>query len=59
MGQVTARGALVATAAAFVANIAESFLGATAQGRVQWLTNDVVNIMQISLAATLAIAMGC
>ena len=58
MGQITARGALVATAAAFAANIAESFLGATAQGRAPWLTNDVVNILQILMAATLAVVLG-
>ncbi len=57
-GQVTPQGAAVAVAAAFIANTAESFLGATVQGRVAWLTNDVINVLQISLAAVLALAMG-
>ena len=41
--------------AAFLANTFESFLGATTQGQQEWLNNDVVNIIQISLAAGLAI----
>jgi uncharacterized membrane protein len=42
-------------AAAVIANLAESYLGASAQGRVAWLTNDIVNMLQISLAAGLAV----
>ena len=41
--------------AAFLANTAESIVGAAVQGRVAWLTNDVVNALQISLAAALAV----
>lgn len=44
-------------AAAFVANLAESYLGAAAQGRVEWLNNDLVNVLQICLAAGLAVAL--
>ena len=43
--------------AAFVANIAESYLGAVAQGRVDWLSNDVVNVLQITLAAGLGVGL--
>ena len=39
----------------FVATLAESFLGALAQDRVAWLSNELVNAMQTSLAALLAI----
>lgn len=53
--QVDAAGWLAVVVAAFLANTAESFVGATLQGRVQWLTNDVVNALQISLAALLAL----
>ena len=37
-----------------------SWLGATTQGeaRFEWLTNDVVNAVQITLAALVAVAMG-
>ncbi len=46
---------LACVLAAFAANTAESIVGATVQGRVAWLTNDVVNGLQITLAAALAI----
>ncbi len=53
--QVDAAGAGAVVLAAFLANTFESFLGATTQGQQEWLNNDVVNIIQISLAAGLAI----
>ena len=51
---------MIATLAAFVATTAESWLGATTQGEAgfEWLTNDVVNAVQITLAALVAVAMG-
>ena len=59
-GQADLTGALIATLAAFVATTAESWLGATTQGEAgfEWLTNDVVNAVQITLAALVAVAMG-
>ncbi len=54
--QVGWREALIVAASATVANLFESYLGAVVQGRVDWLTNDVVNMIQICLAAALAIA---
>ena len=38
----------------------ESWLGATTQGEegFEWLTNDVVNGVQITIAAGLAVAVG-
>ena len=53
--QVSLRGAAAAGAAAIIANVLESLLGAVAQGRQLWLTNDVVNMLQICVAAGLAI----
>ncbi len=53
--QVDAAGAGAVVLAAFLANTFESLLGATTQGQQEWLNNDVVNIIQISLAAALAI----
>ena len=41
--------------AAVVANIFESYLGAVLQGSVVWLSNDIVNGIQITLAACLAL----
>jgi uncharacterized protein (TIGR00297 family) len=57
LGQVTTAGAVQCTIAATIANLAESYIGATAQGKVEWLTNDVVNVLQICLAAVLGIAL--
>ena len=55
LGQVDAQGATICGFAATVANIVESYIGAVAQGKVDWLTNDVVNVIQIVLAASIAI----
>lgn len=55
--QVDGRGVAAVTAAAFVANIFESWLGATVQGRLPWLSNDLVNVLQISLAAAMAMGL--
>ncbi len=55
--QVTVQGAGVVAAAAIVANLFESFLGAALQGKALWLTNDIVNAIQISLAASIALVM--
>lgn len=59
-GQTDARGAVVATFSAFVATTLESWLGATTQGRegFEWLTNDVVNAVQITIAAGAAVTVG-
>jgi uncharacterized protein (TIGR00297 family) len=60
MGQVDGTGAFIATFAALRATTAESWLGATTQGEegFEWLTNDVVNAVQITLAAVLAVGLG-
>ena len=58
LGQLDSRGWGACVAAAFIANTAESVLGASLQGRVAWLSNDVVNLLQISLAAALAVLFG-
>ena len=54
---VDGTGVVAITVAAIVANFIESFVGATVQGRVRWLTNDLVNALQISIAAVLAMVM--
>ena len=53
--QVTLGDAAVVAAAAAAANLFESLLGAAVQGQVAWLSNDVVNALQISVAAALAV----
>ena len=42
------------TLAAVIANLFESYLGASIQGGQAWLTNDVINALQISVAAGIA-----
>lgn len=53
--QATPSDVAIITAAAFIANVFESYLGAALQGRVEWLNNDIVNVLQISVAAALAV----
>lgn len=52
--QVDLQGALICACAATAANIFESWIGASSQGKVEWLTNDTVNMIQICAAAALA-----
>lgn len=54
LGQVHGWEVAVVAGAAMVANLMESYIGAAVQGRVGWLTNDVVNVIQICTAAGLA-----
>eukprot|EP00892_Ulva_mutabilis_P007787 jgi/Ulvmu1/5380/UM022_0175.1 len=54
VGQVTVQGAVICTVAATIANVMESYIGATSQGKMAWLTNDVVNVIQICIAAVIA-----
>lgn len=53
--QATPSDVALITAAAFIANVFESYLGASLQGKVDWLNNDIVNVLQISVAAALAV----
>jgi uncharacterized membrane protein len=53
--QATPADVAIITAAAFVANVFESYIGAALQGKVEWLNNDIVNVIQISVAAALAV----
>ena len=48
-------GVVCATIASVIANYAESLIGARFQGGIDWLSNDIVNIIQISLASVLSI----
>ena len=55
LGQVNGRGVVAVVVAAVLANIGESVVGARVQGRVGWVTNDVVNSMQITFASVVSI----
>ena len=54
VGMITLKGLLYVIVASFIANYAESILGAVYQDRVAWLTNDVVNIIQITCASVVS-----
>uniref|UniRef100_A0A7S3XFD5 DUF92 domain-containing protein n=1 Tax=Picocystis salinarum TaxID=88271 RepID=A0A7S3XFD5_9CHLO len=54
-GQLRGEDALICGLCAGVANWLESIIGATVQDQYGWLTNDVVNMIQISIAAATSI----
>ena len=54
-GLLTPKAATTCVVAAFAANTIESVLGATVQN-MDWVTNDAVNVAQITIAALIAIA---
>lgn len=54
VGMITLKGLLYVIVASFIANYAESVLGAVYQDRIAWLTNDVVNIIQITCASVVS-----
>ena len=58
-GLLDGTGLVCVIAASFVANYFESLLGAGIQrgGGVRWLTNDVVNMLQISVASVVAMSL--
>jgi len=49
------RSFLIISLSGFLATILESFIGAFAQGRLLWLTNELVNSVQTTLSAIIAI----
>mmetsp|Transcript_9977 Transcript_9977/g.23816 ORF Transcript_9977/g.23816 Transcript_9977/m.23816 type:complete len:319 (-) Transcript_9977:297-1253(-) len=57
LGQIDPQGAAFCVAAAVAANYFESCLGATSQASAPWLTNDVVNMIQITVAAATALGL--
>lgn len=53
----TASAALLVTGVGLVATLLESLIGATLQGRLVWLSNELVNGLQTLIAALLAMAL--
>ena len=53
--QVSLQGIGVVAGAAVIANLFESYLGAALQGKALWMSNDIVNGIQICLAACIAL----
>eukprot|EP00271_Cylindrocystis_brebissonii_P013620 TRINITY_DN3362_c0_g1_i1.p1 TRINITY_DN3362_c0_g1~~TRINITY_DN3362_c0_g1_i1.p1 ORF type:complete len:130 (-),score=20.17 TRINITY_DN3362_c0_g1_i1:566-955(-) len=55
--QISWKGAVLSIVASQVANLGESYLGATLQDKpgYEWMTNDVVNVLNISAGSLLAL----
>lgn len=58
LGLIPVWGIVISLGAAFVATTAESVIGATVQGQWPWLTNEVVNIINTTLGALVAMGLG-
>ncbi|KAL6615989.1 hypothetical protein ACP70R_038259 [Stipagrostis hirtigluma subsp. patula] len=59
LGQVDAPQVAVCVLASQIANYGESYIGATLQDKegFEWLNNDIVNVLNISIGAMLAVLM--
>ena len=55
-GLITLTGVVICTIAAFVATNLESVIGATLQSKLDWLTNELVNVINTIIGAVVAIA---
>ena len=59
MGEIDARKAVICVIASQIANLGESIIGAALQDKegFRWLTNDAVNVINISVGSILAVLM--
>jgi uncharacterized protein (TIGR00297 family) len=58
LGLVSLTGVVWCIIAAFVATNLESLIGATLQSRWEWLTNELVNVINTLIGASVAILLG-
>lgn len=56
LGLITIGGVVICTIAAFIATNLESVIGATLQSKLDWLTNELVNVINTIIGAVVAIA---
>jgi uncharacterized protein (TIGR00297 family) len=56
LGMITFTGVLICTIAAFVATNVESVIGATLQSEIDWLSNELVNVINTIIGAIVAIS---
>jgi uncharacterized protein (TIGR00297 family) len=56
LGLITMSGVIICTIASFIATNLESVIGATLQSRLDWLTNELVNVINTIIGAVVAIA---
>jgi uncharacterized protein (TIGR00297 family) len=55
LGMITFPGVIICTMAAFVATNIESLIGATLQSDIDWLSNELVNVINTIIGAVVAI----
>lgn len=58
VGMNSALGIVICAIAAFIATNAESVIGATVQDQFDWMTNELVNVINTVIGAGVAIALG-
>lgn len=56
LGLITFTGVIICTIAAFVATNLESVIGATLQSDIDWLSNELVNVINTIIGAVVAIS---
>ena len=56
LGMITFQGVIICTIAAFVATNVESVIGATLQSDIDWLSNELVNVINTIVGAVVAIS---
>lgn len=56
LGMITLTGVVICTIAAFTATNLESVIGATLQSNIDWLSNELVNVINTIIGAVVAIA---
>lgn len=56
-GLITPAGICICIVAAFIATTVESLIGATIEGKFGWLTHDVVNIINTTVGALVALTL--
>ena len=56
LGMITFTGVIICTIASFIATNLESVIGATLQSKFDWLTNELVNVINTIIGAVVAIA---
>ena len=58
VGMNSSLGMVICVIAAFIATNAESVIGATVQDKFDWMTNELVNVINTVIGAGVAIALG-
>jgi uncharacterized protein (TIGR00297 family) len=58
LGLITISGMTICLIAAFIATNIESLIGATVQEKFDWLTNELVNVINTLIGAVLALLLG-